>query len=68
MGHAAASVGIEDVRSYWEAHPLCAEAIPHPLGSREYFEYYDRLREANESVEFSARLHEYVSFAGKTTG
>lgn len=65
MGHAAASVGIEDVRSYWEAHPLCAEAIPHPLGSREYFEYYDRLREANESVEFSARLHEYASFAGK---
>lgn len=65
MGHAAATVGIEDVRSFWEAHPLCAEAIPHPLGSPEYFTYYDRLREANESVEFSAALHEYASFAGK---
>jgi SAM-dependent methyltransferase len=65
MGQAAAPVGIEDVRSYWEAHPLCAEAIPHPLGSAAYFEYYDRLREANESVEFSAALHEYSSFAGR---
>jgi len=65
MADAATSVGIEDVRSYWEAHPLCAEAVPFPLGTPEYFDYYDRLREANESVEFSASLHEYSAFAGK---
>jgi SAM-dependent methyltransferase len=59
------SVRLDDVRAYWEAHPLCAEAIPHALGSPEYFEFYDRLREANESVEFSARLHEYARFNGK---
>ena len=59
------SVALDDVRAYWEAHPLSASAIPHPLGSREYFEYYDRLREANESVEFSALLHEYRDFAGR---
>jgi SAM-dependent methyltransferase len=56
-------VQLDDVRAYWEANPLSASAIPHPLGSGEYFEYYDRLREANESVEFSARLHEYRDFA-----
>jgi SAM-dependent methyltransferase len=59
------AVMIDDVRSYWEAHPLCADAIPHPLASRAYFEHYDRLREANESVEFSAALHEYDQFTGK---
>ncbi len=56
---------IEEVRSYWEAHPLCASVNPHPLGSREYFRYYDVLREANESVEFSHVLHEYDSFRGQ---
>lgn len=56
---------IQEVRSFWEAHPLCAAAIPYPLGTREYFEYYDRLREANESVQFSYWLHEYKHFVGK---
>ena len=65
MIKSAPAVDIDAVRSFWEAHPLCADAIPHPLGSREYFEHYDRLREANESVEFSATLHEYAAFAGK---
>lgn len=58
------SVRLDDVRAYWEANPLAASAIPHPRGSREYFEYYDRLREANESLEFSYRLHEYRDFRG----
>lgn len=58
-------VKIADVKQYWNANPLCASAIPHPLGSRDYFLYYDKLREANESLEFSYALHEYKSFAGK---
>ncbi len=56
---------LEDVRSFWNANPLCAAAIPHPLGSSEYFSYYNQLREANESPAFSAALHEYDQFAGK---
>jgi ubiquinone/menaquinone biosynthesis C-methylase UbiE len=35
------------------------------LGTKEYFEYYNTLREANESIEFSYQLHEYKDFAGK---
>ncbi len=58
-------IAIEDVRSYWEANPLSASAIPHPLGTKEYFKYYDTLREANESLEFSYWLHEYKSFVGR---
>ena len=56
---------LSDVRSFWERHPVAAAAVPHPIGSPEYFRCYDELREANESPEFSARLHEYAGFTGR---
>jgi SAM-dependent methyltransferase len=56
---------IEATKSFWEANPVAAAAVPYPLGTADYFAHYDRLREANESVEFSAKLHEYTEFAGK---
>ena len=31
------AIQIEDVRSFWDANPLVAAAIPHPLGTPEYF-------------------------------
>lgn len=62
---AVLTVTTEDVRQYWDAHPLCSACIPYALGTREYFEYYDRLREKIETVAFSYRLHEYPDFQGK---
>jgi ubiquinone/menaquinone biosynthesis C-methylase UbiE len=59
------SVTIEDVRNFWNENPLCAAAIPHPIGTPDYFSFYDKLREANESLEFSYFLHEYGRFSGK---
>jgi hypothetical protein len=53
------------IREFWEAHPVAAAAIPHAPGTPDYFSEYDRLREANESLEFSYRLHEYRNFAGR---
>lgn len=58
-------VSIEEIRAFWDAHPLCAKMIPHPLGAREYFEYFNRLREEIESKDFSYRLHEYRNFTRK---
>lgn len=55
----------QEVRSFWDSNPLCASAIPYPLGTKEYFDCYDKLREANENLEFSYRLHEYKQFSGK---
>jgi SAM-dependent methyltransferase len=55
---------IHAVRSYWERNPVAAAAIPHPLGTPEYFACYDALREANETPAFASRLHEYNRFAG----
>src|SRR5262245_29508563 len=56
---------LQSVRAYWEKNPVAANAIPFEPGTAEYFTYYDALREANESVDFSAKLHEYAAFKGK---
>lgn len=55
----------EDVRNYWQGNPLCSNIIPHPLGSKEFFEEYNTLREKIESIEYSYALHEYSDFKGK---
>ena len=56
---------VDDVRSYWEANPVAAAAVAETPGTPEWYAAYDRLREANESVRYSARLHEFADFAGK---
>lgn len=56
---------LQSVRGYWERNPVAAKSVPYPLGTPEYFAYYDRLREANEPLPFSAALHEYEAFAGR---
>ena len=59
------NVTIDEVHDFWNDNPLCATIVPHTLGSKEYFEYYDKLREDIESREFSYKLHEYKDFKGK---
>jgi len=59
------SVTTEEVSKFWNKNPLCASAISRPLGSEEYFTEYNLLREKNETLEFSYKLHEYKAFAGK---
>ncbi len=57
---------LDDVRQFWEGNPVASRAIPHAIGTPEYFECYDALREANESPAFSSALHAYAEFGGKT--
>ncbi len=59
------SVPIEAVRSFWNANPVSAKNIPYPLGSPEFFDFYDKKREAKESLAFSYALHEYKNFVGQ---
>jgi len=56
---------LRDVRAFWEHNPVAASAVPFEPGTQEFFDYYDRLREQNESRDFSYRLHEYTRFVGK---
>jgi len=54
-----------DVRSFWQANPLCVGGNPYEPGSQEFFEYYNSQREAIESIPYSYALHEYRDFKGK---
>jgi ubiquinone/menaquinone biosynthesis C-methylase UbiE len=60
-----AQVTTDEVRSFWQKNPLCSNGIPHPLGSREFFEVYNGQREGIESIPYSYALHEYRDFTGK---
>jgi ubiquinone/menaquinone biosynthesis C-methylase UbiE len=60
-----AQLTTDDVRAFWQKNPLCSNGIPHPLGSREFFEVYDGQREGIESILYSYALHEYRDFKGK---
>ncbi|MBI3407801.1 MAG: methyltransferase domain-containing protein [Planctomycetes bacterium] len=59
------NVNREQVRSFWNANPVAAAQNPHPLGSREYFAFFDRLRESIECPRFAERIHEFSLFQGK---
>jgi SAM-dependent methyltransferase len=56
---------LRDVRAFWEENPVAAAAVPFEPGTESWFQSYDRLREANEPVDDSYRLHQYRDFAAK---
>jgi len=58
-------VSIDQVRAFWERRPVCAGDIPHPLGSQEYFDCFDRLRADLEPPRLWERIHESARFAYK---
>lgn len=58
-------VKLHDVKKFWNENPVAAGAVPYPIGSPEYFTYYNKLREENESIDFSYQLHEYKKFTNK---
>lgn len=59
------NLSVSDVKKYWESNPVAAAAVPYEPGTREFFQYYDLLREEVEPVAFSYALHEYADFKGK---
>jgi 2-polyprenyl-3-methyl-5-hydroxy-6-metoxy-1,4-benzoquinol methylase len=59
------TVGLEDVKSFWEQNPLSTAAIHYSPGSPEFYQIYDSLREVNEPPDFARILHEYDRFSGK---
>jgi SAM-dependent methyltransferase len=56
---------VDQVRTFWEANPVAAAAIPYPLGSPEYFREFDRLRFELESQTFLNSLFEFDRFRGR---
>jgi SAM-dependent methyltransferase len=62
-----ATVTNEQARSFWERHPVGAEAVAAEPGSAAFFAAFDALREAEECepYDFSNRIHGYDRAAGK---
>lgn len=55
----------KQIQAFWDRSPVASKAIPYPLGTREYFEHFARLRERIEPPTFFARWHELDHFQGK---
>jgi SAM-dependent methyltransferase len=56
----------QDVRSFWERHPVAAQSIPALPGTPEYFQGFDRLREAMEPQGRARRVYGFEAHAGLT--
>ena len=64
MREVRSTASLEDVKSYWERHPLCSIELPQLPGTREFFEVHSRLRDA-EVERYSKKLWRFNSLAGK---
>jgi SAM-dependent methyltransferase len=62
-----ASVTNQQVRVFWEEHPVSADAVAASPGTASFFQLFDALREADdcEPYPFSNRIHGYDRAAGK---
>lgn len=61
-----ANVRIRSVKDFWEQNPVAAAGIAAELGTAEYFNAFDALREADdcEPPSLSERIHGYSSSRG----
>lgn len=60
------SVTIQEVKRFWEKHPLLSSFIPHPLGSKEFFEAFDCERERIEPLSIQSQVYDFKSGKNKT--
>lgn len=54
---------IGEVRSYWERNPLGTLESPFANGTREFFEWHNRIREAEEGA-FTRHLYDFERHSG----
>jgi ubiquinone/menaquinone biosynthesis C-methylase UbiE len=59
------NVTVNEVRRFWERHPLAAAAIPAAPGTREFYEHFARLREDIEPPAFQEWYYAYATYRGK---
>jgi len=53
------------VKRFWEAHPVCADMIPHPAGSKTFFDEYEKLRLAVIPYDTKLEIYQFTAYAGK---
>ena len=60
------NVTIQEVKRFWEKHPLLSSFIPHPLGSKEFFKAFDCERERIEPLPIQSQVYNFKSGKNKT--
>lgn len=58
-------VTIQQVKRFWENHPLLSSSIPYPPGSGEFLEAFDRERERVEPVGIQKQVYDFKSAQDK---
>lgn len=60
------NISIQEVKRFWEKHPLLSSIIPHPLGSKEFFEAFDCERERIEPLSIQRLIYDFKGGRNKT--
>jgi ubiquinone/menaquinone biosynthesis C-methylase UbiE len=55
-----------EVKGFWEKNPVASLEIPHAVGTPEYLDYFDKLRDDVEPIAFAREVYEFDRFQGKT--
>ena len=59
------SVSIDQVKRFWEAHPVAAAGIAAEPGTPAFYEQFDKLRALYEPLDFAEAFHAFSQFAGR---
>jgi SAM-dependent methyltransferase len=65
LDNEAHMVSTDDVKTFWNAHPLSAEAIEAEPGTPAFFEAHNKMRLASEPKEIQDYFYEPAQQAGK---
>jgi ubiquinone/menaquinone biosynthesis C-methylase UbiE len=60
----AENTNLDSVKRFWEANPLGSIESPVDIGSKEFFDWHDTVRQADEG-EFASHLYEFDKHAGE---
>ena len=60
------NITIQEVKRFWEKHPLLSSSIPQPLGSKEFYEAFDCERERIEPLPIQRQVYDFKGAKNKT--
>lgn len=58
-------ISVQDVKTFWECHPLLSSRIPYPPGSEEFFRTFDDERERIEPPFIQRQVYDFQKARGK---
>ena len=65
MNAMSEKVSVNEVKAFWESHPLCVDGISYEPGSLAFYERHNVLRAMDEPLPFQMSTYEFDKFSGK---